>query len=140
MPSDFIDCIFVADGLEKLKTLAESKGCRQDLLEPYFGFQDEMGYSAIYHAAFHNKTAELRYMIVELGADIAHIRQADNGGKPPLHVAASRGNLGCCKLLVEEGRASADIAEKDESGQTPLDWAELKQHTDIVQYLLSKKK
>ena len=48
----------------------------------------------------------------------------------PLHIAAATGNFEMAKLLVEEFKA--DLSFKDDGGNTPLYWAVLRNHTNIV--------
>jgi ankyrin repeat protein len=51
-----------------------------------------------------------------------------------LYIACWRGHLEIVRLLVEAG---ANIAKKAKDGNTPLDIAIDKEHTDIIDYLLS---
>jgi cytohesin len=53
----------------------------------------------------------------------------------PLHVAAGLGGKDIVDLLIAKG---ANINAKDDEGLTPLDWATVKSHANIVELLKSR--
>jgi ankyrin len=70
-------------------------------------------------------------LLLDNGADV---NAATRGGSTPLHVAASRGLIGCAELLLERG-AAVDLM--DELGRTPLYKAERSGGKSMVGLLLS---
>ena len=63
----------------------------------------------------------------------AIVNAQDGNGTTPLMLAAQRGHIGVCSLLLAEG---ADIEIQDSSGKSALSYAEAKNHTDIVHLLV----
>jgi len=49
-----------------------------------------------------------------------------------LHRAAWKGHKEIAELLIENG---ADLNVKDDDGRTPLDWAIMRNHTEIADLL-----
>jgi RNA polymerase primary sigma factor len=60
------------------------------------------------------------------------VRSADEKGRSPLMLAADRGRLDVCRLLVEAG---ADPALTDHDGNDAVAVARLKGHVDVVDFL-----
>lgn len=54
----------------------------------------------------------------------------------PLHSAAHNGQLGCLKIMMEEGQV--DVDARDEFNRTPLHAAAANGQTNVVRYLLGK--
>ena len=81
--------------------------------------EDDIGRTALHHAAFSGKAKALT-LLLEHGADL-HAKDKD--GRSPLHHAAYAGKVEALTLLVERG---ADILAKNNDGCTPLDVAKLK--------------
>jgi len=82
---------------------------------------------ALILASQNAQTPLVRFLLAH-GADI----EAGTGGYTALMAAAERGNALTVKCLLEHG-ANANI--KDDSGDTPLDLAELYQYTEVVNLL-----
>ena len=82
-----------------------------------------------------NTNLKLAKMLIEAGADVSarvdisgirgtryeKLAESTYGGMTPLHVAAKYNNLEGAKMLIEAG---AKIMPKDDTGKTPLDYAE----------------
>ncbi|MCJ1293470.1 hypothetical protein MMC34_005025 [Xylographa carneopallida] len=68
--------------------------------------------------------------------DETSILDKDDPTAVPLHVAATKGKLGCVKILLELGKVDVNI--RDELGRTPLIAAAQGGDTDTVQYLLGQ--
>jgi 26S proteasome non-ATPase regulatory subunit 10 len=64
------------------------------------------------------------------------VSSRDNGGRTPLHHAASWGYKDVAELLLTN---KADINAKNNFGQTPLHEAASFGHRDVVEFLLDKK-
>lgn len=62
----------------------------------------------------------------------ANIEAADEEGRTPLHIAASKDCVEVVKLLLEKG-AKKEVADK--YGLTPLLLAPMKGHTKVVKLL-----
>ena len=56
-------------------------------------------------------------------------------GKSALHEAAAGGHLSMVRFLVDQG---LDVNVRDNRGDTPKRWAELRGHTKVVAWLESK--
>jgi glutaminase len=66
--------------------------------------------------------------LLHLGVDI---NMVDYDDRSALHIAASDGHLGICKMLMDYG---ADPGMKDRWGHTPADDAQAKSHTDTAKF------
>ena len=64
---------------------------------PDINTQDWQGRTALFHAARHGRTENLR-LLLKAGADV---NKADNGGLTPLYAAAWFGHADCVKVLLE---------------------------------------
>ncbi|MCA1625117.1 MAG: ankyrin repeat domain-containing protein [Acidobacteria bacterium] len=91
-------------------------------------------------AAWYGKDEAVLYLL-DKGADVNNKR---NWEKTALMMAAFNGNEKTVKLLLSKGAdvtIRANISIRDEvksnenTGETALDWAELRQHTKIIQLL-----
>lgn len=83
---------------------------------------DDQGRTALHVAASNN---HLRVVAALLGAGADVNCQATRGGETPLHLAAERGHLAICECLIFN---KAQLALKDEAGQTALELAEQNGH------------
>eukprot|EP00698_Gefionella_okellyi_P000087 TRINITY_DN10074_c0_g1_i3.p1 TRINITY_DN10074_c0_g1~~TRINITY_DN10074_c0_g1_i3.p1 ORF type:complete len:338 (+),score=67.06 TRINITY_DN10074_c0_g1_i3:104-1117(+) len=79
--------------------------------------------------AIQNGHAELVKILIDAGAGINLI---DVYRRTALHYAAARPEVVYVRLVMEVG---GDIADKDIQGETPLEVAKKKQHTDVVRFL-----
>jgi glutaminase len=66
--------------------------------------------------------------LLRMGVDI---NMVDYDHRTALHIAASDGHLGICKLLMDYG---ADPMMKDRWGHSPADEAQAKSHTDTAKF------
>jgi len=69
--------------------------------------------------------------LVKAGADLDLLLN----GKHLIHIAAENGHLRIIKILLKTSPSLLNLCDK--SGQTPLIWAASRDHTDIVEYLIS---
>jgi len=73
-------------------------------------------------------------LLLKRGADIHARSHYINPGEPILCGAAQDGSVAMMRFLISKG---ADIRGKDDYGNTPLFWAALLGHADVVEYLLN---
>ncbi|XP_047480244.1 transient receptor potential cation channel subfamily A member 1 homolog [Penaeus chinensis] len=59
----------------------------------------------------------------------------DENGSEALHTAAARGDVECCRLLMEAGKMTCKV--QDNSGRYPLDIAFEQGHRDVFNFLLN---
>jgi len=90
---------------------------------------DANGNTALLVAAEWGSTDTTR-LLLEAGASTSHTSNVSL--LTPLHRAAKRGKLGCCKHLLEYG---ASKSARDSKGQTPLDLAVAAGHDEVVSLL-----
>ncbi len=64
------------------------------------------------------------------------VNARDQNGQTPLHWAANKGHIRIVKMLVDGG-AKTDV--KDNTGWTPLEYAEEMKKKDVVKFLRQKK-
>jgi ankyrin repeat protein len=76
------------------------------------------------------RSSEMARLLMLKGADV---NAPTRNGVSALHFAASRGDLELVRELIARG-ARTDSKDKL-SGKTPLDWAQEKQHLEVVSYL-----
>jgi hypothetical protein len=87
--------------------------------------KDEGGFTPLQYACERGHV-EMVQVLVQAGADF----DVDDGW-PPLHIASEAGHVEVVKLLVAEG---ADVGATNYTGQTPLEVATMKGHSEC--YLL----
>lgn len=75
------------------------------------------------------------YLNKLLERDGACVNTKDEEKKTPLHLAAEEGNIKCVKVLLQHKAALNELDHKD---FTPLMYAMVKQHHDIVTLLILK--
>lgn len=95
--------------------------------------QNSQGKTALHFACSegHDYTAET---LLKLGAVI----ERDQTDRTPLHLAATKGALRCCKLMVE--KFTDHINDTDKNKNTPLHLAATHGHPAVLNYLLSNQK
>ena len=71
-------------------------------------------------------------MLVVHGAD-ADVQ--NSRGETAMHWAAAAGHLDVCQYLLEQVGRTHMLKHKDQSGRTPLDYAELYNRQDIVEWI-----
>jgi ankyrin repeat protein len=81
--------------------------------------------SALHFAVMSDKPDNVRILL----RHGANVNQADAYGNTPLHLAASKGQVKMCRMLIEFG-AKKDRQNKDES--TPEDVAEMENHRAVL--------
>jgi len=91
---------------------------------------DATGKTPLDEAVLHGRAAAVAALLAH-GADVERVHPAD--GRGPLHEAAIKGYAGLAKPLCEAG---ANLAQRDRSGQTPLDLALAYKNGPMVAVLL----
>ena len=84
---------------------------------------------------------EVKIMITKLGTDLSNFLHVElAGSKNLLHLICGKlGDLDTLKCIVESSDCSQYLAVIDGQGQTPLHYACIFRHIDIVRYLVSEK-
>eukprot|EP00039_Didymoeca_costata_P012792 m.185833 g.185833 ORF g.185833 m.185833 type:complete len:1038 (+) comp15584_c0_seq3:475-3588(+) len=92
---------------------------------------DKEGKKPIHMAAGngHENVLEIFYQLIP---HCATCKTRD--GETPLHLAAGNGMLNCVKNLA--GHAACDFTALDDKKQSPLYWAALNGHKDVVEFLV----
>jgi uncharacterized protein len=75
-------------------------------------------------------------LLLKHGADVRY--QSPDTGSTALHIAASRGNLVKCELLLDAPRAELALELRDCGGMTPLAAAALRGHLAVIKLLQSR--
>jgi len=93
--------------------------------------KDRFGFTPLREAAWygHKEIAEL---LLDKGADVD--AKDNNGGWIPLHYAAQKGHKEIAELLISKG---ADVNARGDDGETPLDLAITRKHTEAAALLLT---
>jgi ankyrin repeat protein len=91
--------------------------------------KDRFGFTPLREAAWygHKEIAEL---LLDKGADVD--AKDNNGGWIPLHYAAQKGHKEIAELLISKG---ADVNARGDDGETPLDLAITRKHTEAAALL-----
>ncbi len=79
-----------------------------------------------------NDDVEATKFFAKSGASV--VNQKNVGGATALHIAARRGNLEICKILVENG---ANVNITDNEGWTPLMRAAIAKNSELVKFLIN---
>ncbi len=109
---------FPSTGAARLASIARSEAALELALGMGMptGLRDDLGLTALHHAAREGKSACAAKLI---GAG-AEVDARDQGGKTPLHRAAWHGHARCAELLLAAG---ADPEARSQEGKTPRDSA-----------------
>lgn len=88
--------------------------------------KDNEGRTALHYSCMTSKTITLSIL-----ATLPNIDEADVKGMTPLHLAAQKGQLAICQLLVEK---KANILAKDNDGCIALHLSRVAGHREVVKY------
>ncbi len=115
---------------------ARAHGCQLNL-------QNIKGHNALHHAITKNNLTVAKALMACDQTDTLLIKQADNDGFTPLHLAAKLGNLEAIKFIYSYyPNSNLDFAiekgEEEYKGYTPLHLACLFAKSEIVEFLLNK--
>ncbi len=89
-----------------------------------------IGITSLMNAAINDDVSAVQFFAK---SGVAVVNQKNVGGASALHIAARRGNIEICKILLENG---ANINITDNEGWTPLMRAALAKNSDLVRMLL----
>ena len=112
--------------LDVVKYLIELQHCD-------INFRDELGNSALHHAALGGKLDIVKYLIEEKGCDP---ECRTKKGKTPLYHACLTGKLGVVKYLIEERKVDSSCKDKD--GNSLLHAAAEHTTPNVVDYLITQ--
>ena len=118
--------------LQKAVEKGHLKLCRA-ILENYnfdINARDDYGWTELNYAAFSGDLEFLQYLI-EIGSDIF---SKTKSGKSCLHIAAERGHLEMCRVLLQN--YNFDINARDDYGWTELHCAAFSGELELLQYLI----
>ena len=91
----------------------------------------EKANAALLRASEFGRSSIVKYLVEECDCDPE--TKDNNSGRTPLHEASWSGHLDMVKYLVEECRCNTEA--KNNKGETALDLAHKRGHSDIVNYL-----
>ncbi|KAM0435812.1 hypothetical protein ACHAPT_002700 [Fusarium lateritium] len=94
--------------------------------------EDGVTYNALQIAAVNGHRDILETLLSSTPLDNEIDAVTPKNGLSPAHLAAKTGSLDCIKMLARYG---ADLAAKDSSGRSPLFWAILRGHAEVIEYL-----
>eukprot|EP00927_Polykrikos_kofoidii_P038157 TRINITY_DN32452_c0_g1_i1.p1 TRINITY_DN32452_c0_g1~~TRINITY_DN32452_c0_g1_i1.p1 ORF type:complete len:1319 (+),score=175.42 TRINITY_DN32452_c0_g1_i1:107-4063(+) len=106
----------------KCCTALLSRGCNPNVITT-------SGQSALFEAAQSGNDIKIE-ILLKWRADVDH---CDKNRQTPLFIACDAGHLDTCKLLVERGLAS--LTCRDKENRTPCRIAQMRGHTQVVNYL-----
>lgn len=120
-----------ARALEAMMEGAESLGLDHRLL---LSLKDKEGQMPI-HCAVNNGAAEAVSVCLKYGASMLSEKES---GSTPVHYAAKQGNLALLKVMSAfSSKVFFDAVHKfDMAGRTPIHWASMFNHHEVVTYLL----
>jgi len=98
----------------------------------FFDENDAIGISPLMNAAIGEDVSVVSFFIK---SNPTIINQKNIGGATALHIAARKGNLEICKILIENG---ANVNLVDNDGWSPLMRAVTSKNLDLVKMLLGK--
>ena len=81
------------------------------------------------HTAVHKNYTDIVKMLINNGADV-NCKVENNYGATPLHIAIKKGSCSMVTLLVDNG---ANVTLTNTEGKTPLEWATMKDRSDLVE-------
>lgn len=125
-----------SENVDVAKHIYEMIESGEDLLS----VRKEDGKTPLYMAASIGSVEFCRYLI-EQGADVNERNTCCipytniKSGDLPLHIAAMRGHLNVCKLLVKSG---CEPYATNNKGETPLLAAASRGHTDVCKFLINR--
>jgi ankyrin repeat protein len=127
MPDNSLYCVEPLSGADFWADLSHTDG-----FVNHFGGEEELLISAA--AANFEKLVEPFTKFIK-NMPLNQVNNLYDGGTM-LHILAKNGRLEFCKFLIEEKGANVDATDK--LLRTPLHWAIIEGHTDVVCYLLNK--
>ena len=83
-----------------------------------------------FHLAAANGHLQIYKLLLE--RNIRGQKKTNTKGKLPIHHAAKYGHLEICKLILENAERKEDCNVKDNLGNSPLDFAKLNSHSEIM--------
>eukprot|EP00045_Choanoeca_perplexa_P004244 m.36415 g.36415 ORF g.36415 m.36415 type:complete len:470 (+) comp12471_c0_seq1:209-1618(+) len=95
---------------------------------------DDNGTTPLYYAAQEGHLPVVQWL---LETQDSNPLQASHDGMTPLHAAAQAGRLACTKYLVKAGKKRPSRI-KDGDGATPVHFAAVKGHSDVLAYFLAE--
>ena len=96
-----------------------------------FDYIDECSLSDVSKACILGSVEDLSRLIKSGKSTSCH----DNQGRTPLHIAAERGNIECCKLLIEKDET--EINALTFNGISPLMFAVQSDNHELVEFILA---
>ncbi|KAL5264637.1 hypothetical protein ACHWQZ_G005652 [Mnemiopsis leidyi] len=98
--------------------------------------QDHGGHTPIFEAVIHNRVNVLEFLMTQIGDTMVE-NDIDKSQNTPLHRAAEKGFLKCCKILIAKNY-KIGIRNKGK-GKTPIHLAAAEGRNDALQMMLQSK-
>ncbi|XP_063675469.1 transient receptor potential cation channel subfamily A member 1 homolog [Bolinopsis microptera] len=94
---------------------------------------DHTGKTPVFEAVLHNRVNVLEYLMTQLTSDMIE-QDIDKSQNTPLHWAADKGFLICCKILIEK---KYKIGQRNKvKGKTPIHYAATEGRTETLKIML----
>jgi ankyrin repeat protein len=120
----------LAGRFDAKRKMVEDRGSRSysDAIEAI-----NFGASPLYIVAQQGSVKKVRYLVMELGADV---EKGNKEGVTPLIIAAQEGHLEVVRLLVKE--LGADVNRASHDGHTPVSVCAKEGHLELLRYLVEE--
>ena len=114
------------ENMKNIYKIMKEKGIEEDIKH----WRDYRGKMILLEATIHGRPNVLRWLLHELKLDV---NEQNIFGYTALHIAAIHNRMECARVLLDAGSQNM----KDSLGNTPLDWAKRRGHTEMQRLIES---